>query len=163
MITTTTQASASRGRWCTRSFLLLTVVLEGCSLDWSVTPDDSTVAAGDISRKLVGDASMSTEAPSVGLGLTDSDRGFDAATDAGAHATTNADADTGASCRTPNCGCDGDGDGFYDLTKPGCADAGGPNDCDDTDSRVRPGQSYLDVSSPPRGGDLNCANGVEKL
>ena len=60
--------------------------------------------------------------------------------------------------------CDCDGDGFNDLAKPGCADAGGMNDCDDTDSRTHPGQGYLvDLAAPPRNGDWNCDGVVNKL
>jgi hypothetical protein len=60
--------------------------------------------------------------------------------------------------------CDCDLDGFYALTKPGCADAGGPDDCDDFDSRTRPDRGYNETpEEPPRNGDWNCSNGVEKF
>ena len=59
--------------------------------------------------------------------------------------------------------CDCDKDTFNDLSKPGCADAGGLNDCDDSDTRIRPNQSYLEIpSEAPRNGDWNCMNNVEK-
>ncbi|HVH46015.1 MAG TPA: hypothetical protein VM925_26885 [Labilithrix sp.] len=68
--------------------------------------------------------------------------------------------------------CDCDQDSFFDLSRAECADAGGAvrdasdpaNDCDDFDSRTRPGQGFLEApSEPPRHGDWNCKNGVEKL
>lgn len=65
-----------------------------------------------------------------------------------------------SACAANDCDCDNDG--FNDLTKLGCADAGGENDCDDTDQRVRPNQQFLEIPNAPRGGDWNCKNGVEK-
>lgn len=59
--------------------------------------------------------------------------------------------------------CDCDGDQFNDTTKAGCSDAGGANDCDDTDTRYKPSQGYLDIpGEPPRNGDWNCSGKVEK-
>ena len=55
--------------------------------------------------------------------------------------------------------CDCDKDGF---DRPNCGDGG--EDCDDTDQRVRPDQGFLEIpGEPPRNGDWNCKNGVEKL
>ncbi len=65
----------------------------------------------------------------------------------------------GSACAATDCDCDKDG--FLDLNKAGCADGGGLPDCDDFDSRVRPGQGYLDILNPPRGGDWNCNGDVE--
>lgn len=65
-----------------------------------------------------------------------------------------------AGCTT----CDCDGDGFFDLSKSGCAGSLGPNDCDDTDTTTRPDQKpTTKVPYPPRNGDWNCTNGVEKF
>lgn len=59
--------------------------------------------------------------------------------------------------------CDCDGDGFNHA---GC-DAGpdaGPIDCDDNDTRTKPGQGWLDVpGEKPQFGDWNCVSGVEKF
>lgn len=75
--------------------------------------------------------------------------------------------DAGGKVDTDACAandCDCDDDTFNDLTKAGCADAGGPADCDDTDTRTRPDQGFLEVKGePPRNGDWNCKNGVERL
>lgn len=58
--------------------------------------------------------------------------------------------------------CDCDNDGYNDFTKAGCAT--GTRDCDDLDSRARPGQLFLDVLPTAKtGGDWNCSNSVEKL
>jgi hypothetical protein len=57
--------------------------------------------------------------------------------------------------------CDCDDDGFNALTKPGCADAGGKNDCNDGDQRYRPDEGFLDVLPPDGGGDWNCNGTVE--
>ena len=60
--------------------------------------------------------------------------------------------------------CDCDKDTFNDLLKAGCANAGGLNDCDDTDTTTRPNQGYNETPPyPPRNGDWNCKNGVERV
>lgn len=65
-------------------------------------------------------------------------------------------------CAAANCDCDKDG--YNDLSKPGCALAPGEDDCDDSDKRTHPDQAYLtEPAEPPRNGDWNCKNGVEKL
>lgn len=69
-------------------------------------------------------------------------------------------------CEAGDCDCDDDT--YPDFSKVGCApDAGvdaGPTDCDDFDSRTHPNQGPLeDPAVPPRNGDWNCRNGVEKF
>jgi hypothetical protein len=65
-------------------------------------------------------------------------------------ATTGCDAD-----------CDCDNDGF---DRPNCGSGTGEKDCDDLDPRVRPDQGFLEIpGEPPRNGDWNCKNGIEKL
>lgn len=60
--------------------------------------------------------------------------------------------------------CDCDKDGYFNLEKPGCEDAGGKHDCDDLDSRAHPGQGYLlDPAEPPMNGDWNCNGLLEKV
>ena len=60
--------------------------------------------------------------------------------------------------------CDCDGDGFNDTMKAGCQDAGGEYDCDDTDTTTRPDQGFNTTPPyPPRNGDWNCKNGVERF
>ena len=73
--------------------------------------------------------------------------------------------DAGAKVDASGCTtCDCDSDGYSDLTKTGCADAGGVQDCDDTDSRSRPSQGFLvELGEPPRQGDWNCNGAVEKF
>lgn len=71
-----------------------------------------------------------------------------------------------AACAANDCDCDDDT--YKDLTKAGCApDAGvdaGVTDCDDFDSRTHPNQGPLeDMPAPPRNGDWNCVNGLEKF
>lgn len=59
--------------------------------------------------------------------------------------------------------CDCDKDGYFDLSKKGCEDAGGKTDCDDFDSRAHPGQGFLnDPAEPPMNGDWNCNGLIEK-
>ncbi|HVH46016.1 MAG TPA: hypothetical protein VM925_26890 [Labilithrix sp.] len=64
-------------------------------------------------------------------------------------------------CQPNDCDCDNDG--YNDLQKTGCADAGGEEDCDDSDSRTRPNQSFLEIPGEVLNGNWNCKNGVEKL
>ena len=60
--------------------------------------------------------------------------------------------------------CDCDGDGFNDLSRAGCAGAGGKNDCDDSDTTTRPDQRFNTTAPyPPRNGDWNCTGGVERF
>jgi hypothetical protein len=60
--------------------------------------------------------------------------------------------------------CDCDGDNYNDLGKAGCAAAGGANDCDDRDTRSHPNQGFVfNTAEPPRNGDWDCNNSVEKL
>jgi hypothetical protein len=71
-----------------------------------------------------------------------------------------------AGCPATQCDCDDDH--YLNLSKPGCApEAGvdaGPSDCDDFDQTTHPGQKPLAVKArPPRDGDWNCMNGVEKF
>lgn len=70
------------------------------------------------------------------------------------------------SCEAGDCDCDKDQ--VRDTKKPGCTvEAGvdaGPHDCDDTDSRVHPGQGPLvEKAAPPQNGDWNCSGKVEKF
>jgi hypothetical protein len=73
--------------------------------------------------------------------------------------------DAGGKVDAAGCtGCDCDDDKYNDLGKPGCASAGGQNDCDDNDTRSHPLQGYLfDKAESPRNGDWDCNGGVEKL
>jgi hypothetical protein len=66
-----------------------------------------------------------------------------------------------AGCAANDCDCDNDT--YNDLTKSGCAGAGGPSDCDDTRDGVHPNKDYSAAPNPPRGGDVNCVDGVEKF
>jgi len=109
----------------------------------------------------------------------DTDGGPDPASDAGADVFVVVDAaaadtdgaivkDAGAppidaaTCLSANTNCDCDDDKF---NRAGC-DAGatpGPIDCDDSDQRTHPTQGHLDIKAePPRNGDWNCANNVER-
>ena len=86
------------------------------------------------------------------------DAGDDAAPDAGDAAVDSGNGD----CAPARCDCDNDG--FNDLTRAGCAGAGGPQDCDDHDPRAQPNQTFIeDPPTSPLNGDWNCKNGVEKL
>jgi hypothetical protein len=59
--------------------------------------------------------------------------------------------------------CDCDGDGFNKHSNDAGCDAG-EDDCDDTDTRIRPDRSYNETpEEPPRNGDWNCKNGVERF
>lgn len=68
----------------------------------------------------------------------------------------------GGGCAPNDCDCDKDG--YNDLAKEGCEDAGGQSDCDDLDSRAHPGQGFLeDPAEPPMNGDWNCNGHLEKV
>jgi hypothetical protein len=73
--------------------------------------------------------------------------------------------DAGAKVDAAGCtSCDCDGDGYENLAKAGCSQAGGPSDCDDADQRTHPSQSYLVAkTAPPRLGDWDCSGAVDKL
>lgn len=133
------------------SFFALLVVPAACSVNWATSPEATSAENDGIDASSVGQTSAIATATA---GDTD-----DAATDVDAHddRETNDGGDAGRVC-------DGDGDGYNDLTKPGCADAGGASDCDDSDPRTHPNQDYLpDLPVAPRLGDWNCVKGVEKL
>jgi hypothetical protein len=78
---------------------------------------------------------------------------YDASFDAGSKV------DASAGCFT----CDCDGDGFLN-DDAGCNPPPDKLDCDDLDSRTHPGAGpYSFPAEPPRNGDWNCTNGVEKI
>lgn len=148
------------------------VALQACSLGWNVLPEETTPPPDDMTGFADGDADVSlyrgveptSRRVEVATDAKDGGRRFTSdPTDGGADADADAnDADADAACQSVACRCDNDGDGFYALTRPGCEDAGGLDDCDDDDARVRPNQSFLELASPARGGDWNCSHVVEK-
>jgi hypothetical protein len=145
--------------------LLLFGVASACSLEWTVEPvalPDPIGVGGQTPPASADSSSPSniTPHPSSPDAAEPSDAGSDAVTanDAG---DGGSDADAG-DCFPARCDCDGDG--FNDLTRAGCEDAGGPHDCDDRDNRAKPNQTFLeDTAVAPRFGDWNCKDGVEKM
>lgn len=106
---------------------------------------------------------------SVDAGKTVEDSG-EPPNDAGMETPFDPDAevteDAGKKVDTSGCAvddCDCDDDGYFDLTKLGCAAKadGGPGDCDDSDTRFRPDQEYVKIQNPPNAGDWNCDGTVE--
>lgn len=125
---------------CVSLALTSFVASAGCSLDWTVQPSQD-----ESPRSTVVETGGDPLTPPRGL----------AASDAGG-------ADAGADVTSPD-NCDLDRDSYSDPTKVGCTDAAGPFDCDDTDPRAHPGQSFReDVPTPALAGDWDCVNGVEK-
>jgi len=153
-------------RFGMRSALVLSLLLEACALEWNLAPPEKTPESN--TTGLESDSGVDVTTP---VQEDPVDAGTQQVLDAAVPDAEIFDArvleDAGEKVDASGCqptDCDCDDDGYNDLTKAGCADAGGPNDCDDTDTRTHPNQDF--VSEPgeaPRNGDWNCVNGVEKL
>ncbi len=156
-----------------RRRLLVLTLAASCFVAWACgfpdvefAPGDQGVDGGDP------DTGLDPEKEETGTGGTDGGPDGDSSATDGSVIFADASLDAivinedagnkvdAAGCTT----CDCDKDGFSSKARPGCVDASGADDCDDSDSRTHPTQDFLrDPAVPPRNGDWDCSGKVDKL